>query len=83
VEVEDFELMERPMNRGVDYSIILPDESRFSSIDITAAAFGVNNFVEFDTLGAPSDGGTVTLDMGSRQIVVALDSLAGKVTIVD
>ena len=83
VEGGDFALMERPMNRGVDYSISLPDESRFSGIDITAAAFGAVNFVEFDTLGAPSDGGTVTLDMGGRQIVVALDSLAGKVTLSD
>ena len=83
VEGGDFALMERPMNRGVDYSISLPDESRFSGIDITAAAFGASNFVEFDTLGAPSDGGTVTLDMGGRQIVVALDSLAGKVSLSD
>jgi len=83
VEGGDFAFMERPMNRGVDYSISLPDESRFSGIDITAVAFGASNFVEFDTLGAPSDGGMVTLDMGDRQIVVALDSLAGKVTLSD
>lgn len=81
VEGGDFALMERPMNRGVDYSISLPDESRFNGIDITAAAFGAGNFVVFDTLGAPSDGGTVTLAMSNRQIVVALDSLAGKVTL--
>ena len=83
VEGGNFALMERPMNRGVNYSISLPDESRFSGIDITATAFGVGNFVEFDTLGAPSDGGTVTLNMSGRQIVVALDSLAGKVTLSD
>ena len=81
VEGGVFALTERPMNRGVNYSISLPDESRFSGIDITAAAFGAGNFVEFDTLGAPSDGGTVTLAMSDRQIVVVLDSLAGKVTL--
>ena len=83
VEGGDFALMERPMNQGVDYSISLPDESRFSNIDITAAAFGTGNFVEFDTLGAPSDGGTVILALAGRQISVALDSLAGKVTMSD
>lgn len=83
VEGGAFALMEHPMNRGVDYSISLPDESGFSGIDITAAAFGAGNFVEFDTLGAPSDGGTVTLAKGGSQIVVALDSLAGKVTLSD
>ena len=83
VEGGDFALMERPMNRGVDYSFSLSDESRFKGIDITAAAFGAGNFVVFDTLGAPSDGGTVTLAMSGRQIVVALDSLAGKVSLSD
>jgi len=81
VEGRGFALMERPMNRGVDYSISLSDESRFKGIDITTAAFGSGNFVVFDTLGAPSDGGMITLAMSNRQIVVALDSLAGKVTL--
>jgi type II secretory pathway pseudopilin PulG len=84
VESGSFSIMQHPLNRGpVGYNISLPDESRFQGVDITAVAFGANNWVVFDALGAPSSGGTVTLACGSRQMVVTLDALTGKVTVSD
>ena len=81
VESGTFELMGYPMNKGTDYEIDFPDESRFQGVDITASDFNVGDPVIFDTLGAPSKGGTVTLALGGRQMVVTLDALTGKVTI--
>jgi len=37
----------------------------------------------FDPQGAPSDGGAVSLTVSSRQVVVNLDSLSGKVSLTD
>jgi prepilin-type N-terminal cleavage/methylation domain-containing protein len=81
VEGGHFEPMEHPMNPGVDYRIHLPDEGGFDGVDITAVDFGSYNSVTFSTLGAPSDGGTVILTLGSRQMVVTVDSMTGKVLV--
>jgi len=81
VESGTYELMQYPLNKGTDYEISLPDESRFRGVDITASDFNVEAPVFFDTLGAPSKGGTVTLTLGGRQMVVTLDALTGKVTV--
>ena len=83
VENGTFDLMGNPMNKGTDYEIDFPDESRFQGVDISASAFNDGNPVIFDTLGAPSHGGTITLTMGGRQMVVTLDVLTGKVTVSD
>ena len=81
VENGNYDFMGNPMNKGTDYEIKFPDESRFQGVDITASDFNVGNAVIFDTLGGPSKGGTVSLAFGGRQMVVTLDSLTGKVTV--
>lgn len=81
VESGTYELMQHPLNKGTDYEIILPDENRFRGVDITASDFNVEAPVFFDTLGAPSKGGTATLALGNRQMVVTLDAMTGKVTV--
>ena len=75
-----FATMGHPVNKGADYYIVFADEDRFHGVDIASAAFDVNNYVTFDAIGAPSDGGSVTLSLGNRQVVVTVDSLTGKVT---
>jgi Tfp pilus assembly protein FimT len=81
VENGTFDLMGNPMNKGTDYKILFSDESRFQGVNITASDFNAGNSVTFDTLGAPSKGGTATLSLGGRQMVVALDALNGEVTV--
>jgi type II secretory pathway pseudopilin PulG len=81
IESGSYEFMLHPLNKGFDYKIILTDESRFSGIDIIQSDFKSDTPVYFDSLGAPSHGGTVTLTLGARQIVVTLDDLTGKVTL--
>jgi type II secretory pathway pseudopilin PulG len=82
VEAGTFESMQYPLNKGMEYQIIFPDDTRFQGVDMTASAIGHDNeTVTFDALGVPSGGGTVTLALGGRQMVVTLDALTGKVTV--
>ena len=81
VETGTYEFIDNPLNKGTDYEIIFPDINRFRGVDITASDFNKGDAVHFDTLGAPSKGGSATLALGTRQVVVNLDSLTGKVTL--
>jgi prepilin-type N-terminal cleavage/methylation domain-containing protein len=83
VEGGSFAAMERPMDRGTDYNISLASDDGFSSVDIASSVFGADNFVIFDELGTPSDGGAVTLILGSQQVFVTVDQLTGMVTVSD
>ena len=77
-----FVTMAHPLKRGENFFISLTSEDRFKGVDISSATFGAGNFVSFDTLGAPSEGGSVTLvfGTGSRQATITVDPLTGKVT---
>ena len=81
VEGGAYAAMDNPLNRGTDYTINLSNEDRFTGVDITGVDFSGGNSVIFDTLGAPSSGGTVTLTCGSLQVVVTVEALNGKVTV--
>ena len=80
VEGVSYVNMGNPINKGKDYLISLASEDRLSGVDIATSVFGAGNFIIFDALGAPSNGGAVTLSLGSRQATVSVDSLTGKVT---
>ena len=81
VEGGEFATVGNPLKRGIDYNLNLSNQALFGGVDVTAVVFGGGNWVTYDTLGAPSSGGTVTLAFGTRQVVVTLDSLTGKVTV--
>ena len=79
VEGGSYVTMGNPINKGTDYQVSLASEDRSSGVNITTSTFGAGDFIIFDALGAPSDGGTVTLSLGSRQATLTVDSLTGKV----
>jgi Tfp pilus assembly protein FimT len=84
VENGTFELMDYPMNKGIEYQVIFSNETRFQGVDMIASAIGHDGeTVSFNTLGIPSGGGTVTLGLDSRQMVVSLDAMTGKVTVIE
>jgi hypothetical protein len=80
VETGSFVTMPHPYSKGKDYLIVLADEDRFRGVDIVNATFGAGNFVTYAALGVPSDGGSVTLALGNKQIVLTVNSYTGKVT---
>ena len=81
VETGNFTTMHHPLRPGDDYRIDLAKQAMFGGVNISAVDFGGNNDVTFDALGAPSNGGTVTLGFGDRQLVISMDSLTGKVSV--
>ncbi|MBT8364232.1 MAG: GspH/FimT family protein, partial [Deltaproteobacteria bacterium] len=81
LENGNYETIYHPLKPGDDYRINLASQPLFGGVDITLVDFGGNNYVTFNALGVPSQGGTVTLGFGSRQMVVTLDALTGKVTV--
>jgi Tfp pilus assembly protein FimT len=80
IDTGTFENVAHPFSRGEDYAILFADEDRLENVDIGASTFGAGNFVTFDAFGSPSDGGTVTLTLGVRQVTLTVDSLSGRVT---
>ena len=79
VEGGDFAYLGNPMNKGTDYTVTFPNDSRFSGVDIFASAF--DSPVTFDSTGTPSMGGTVTLTFGDRLKTVTLNALTGRVSV--
>jgi len=79
VEGGGYAYVEDPMNKGKDYTIPFPGDSRFSGVDITTSSFG--SPVTFNSTGTPSTGGTVTLTFSGRQKVVTLNALTGGVSV--
>ena len=77
----DYDDMQYPLKKGVDYDLDLKDEDRFQGVDIINSDFNFLAPVYFSASGSPSHGGTVTLVLGSRQMVVSLDVLTGKVSV--
>jgi len=75
-----FATVAHPASRGKDYDIAFADEARFDGVDIASANFGGGQTVTFDAMGVPSNGGTVTLSLGDKQVSLTVDALSGKVT---
>ena len=80
IDTGAFATVAHPASRGKDYDIAFADESRFDGVDIVSATFGGGQTVTFDAMGVPSNGGTVTLSLGSNQVILTVDALSGKVT---
>ena len=79
VEGGSYVTMGHPINKGADYRISLASADGSGGVDVATSTFGGGNFVIFDAQGTPSNGGTVTLTLGSTQATLTVDALTGKV----
>ena len=80
VESSAYALMPHPLNPVANYDVDFDDYGRFDGVSLTSANFGADNFVVFDSRGAPSSVGTITLETGGHTRVLSVDGLSGKVT---
>lgn len=69
-----------PMNKNA-YRIDFGSQSGFGQLDIVSASFGGGALVTFDELGAPDNGGSVTLQAGTSVYVINLAGVTGRVTV--
>lgn len=81
VETVTFRRIEHPLNRGTEYVIDLTSRGWSGAVILSAVDLDGTDRLEFDARGAPSSGGTVTLENDGWELVLIVDAQAGKMTI--
>jgi len=64
-----------------DYRVDFASQRGFSHLDIVSADFGGASAVTFDSLGAPDNAGSITLQAGSHVYRLNVADITGKVTV--
>jgi prepilin-type N-terminal cleavage/methylation domain-containing protein len=70
-----------PVNMGQLFQVTIPSLNGMSGVRVTNVNFGGLTYVTFDSLGAPSSAGTITLQCGTTVMVITIDSLTGVVSV--
>jgi len=66
---------------GTNYVVDFANDTRFSGVEITAADFGGESFVQFDDLGAPQSGGSVDVQFRNEHYRINVTAFTGHVTV--
>ncbi len=74
-------VIQHPVKKGFPYVVDFQNESRLNRVDITNANFNGITKVEFDCLGSPIDGGTVTLQAGGINKTITVEHITGFISI--
>jgi prepilin-type N-terminal cleavage/methylation domain-containing protein len=82
IDTGSFGPMRDPLDPGKPYTLNLSHPLFFDGVDLAGADFGGVGTITFSTLGAPHDGGTVTLACGGRQTRISIAPLTGKATVI-
>jgi Tfp pilus assembly protein FimT len=76
-------VVSHPVKKGFDYVIDFQNEGRLNRVGIDGVDFSSSNEVQFDCLGSPNQGGTVTLEAGGEVITVNVEPVTGFISITD
>ncbi len=74
-------IITHPVNIGKIYEINFKTDERVDQVDIAAANFSGQSQVEFNYLGAPVNGGFVTVLAGGKNITVYVETGTGYVSV--
>lgn len=64
-----------------NYIVDFGSDQRFAGVKLTNVDFAGGNVLEFDALGAPSNGGTVDVQFEQHQYRISVTPVTGRVTI--
>jgi len=78
---QDNNVIPHPVRKGFNYIIDFRNDNRLDKVDITNADFNTAQYVEFDCLGSPVNGGTVTLQAKGMTSIVRVEPVTGFVSI--
>ena len=78
---QDNNVIEHPVKKGFDYIVDFQNDGRLSRVDIAGADFSATQDVQFDSLGSPDNGGTVTLQAGGTTITITVEPITGYISI--
>ena len=81
VEDQGNNVIQHPIKKGFDYLVDFGNDTRLTRVDITGANFGGNPDVEFDSMGSPDSGGTVSLQAGGTTVTITVEPITGYISI--
>ena len=72
--------IQHPVKKGFDYVMNFTNDSRLGKVDITGVSF-TDGTVEFDCLGSPTEGGSITLDADGNTATITVEPVTGYISI--
>ncbi len=74
-------VISHPVKKGFNYIVDFQNDSRLDRVDIDTVDFNSGSAVEFDCLGSPDSGGTITLRADEEIIIVNVEPITGFISI--
>ncbi|MHC4293270.1 MAG: GspH/FimT family pseudopilin [Planctomycetota bacterium] len=74
-------IVSHPVKKGFDYVMDFTSEERLNRVNIDSVNFNSTNEVEFDCLGSPNQGGTVSLEADGEIVTVNVEPVTGFISI--
>jgi prepilin-type N-terminal cleavage/methylation domain-containing protein len=81
IEDQDSNVIQHPVKKGFDYLVDFRSDTRLNRVDITGANFSATSDVEFDSMGSPDSGGTVSLQAGDTTVTVTVEPITGYISV--
>ena len=81
IEDQSNNVIPHPVKKGFDYIINFQNDSRLNKVDITNVNFNSTDRVEFDCLGSPDNGGTISLDANGPTVIITVEPITGFISI--
>lgn len=76
IEDQDNNVIPHPVKKGL-YIVSFRNDSRLNQVDVTNVNFNTNQIVQFDSLGSPDYGGTVSLQAGNMTATITVEPVTG------
>ena len=76
-------VIDHPVRKGFTYVVNFSTDSRIDKVQIADADFSSASQVEFDWLGSPDVGGSVTLQVGGSSMTINVTPVTGYISITD
>lgn len=74
-------VLPHPVKKGFDYIMDFKNDGRLNKVDITDVNFNATSSVQFDCLGSPDNGGTISLQAKGVTATVSVESVTGFISI--
>ena len=81
IEDQDSNVIPHPVKKGFDYAIDFQNDSRLNKVDITNIDFNTTNRVQFNCLGSPDYGGTISLDANGTTVTITVEPVTGFISV--
>jgi prepilin-type N-terminal cleavage/methylation domain-containing protein len=81
IEDQSSSVIPHPVKKGFDYIIDFQNDSRLNKVNIADADFDSTSSVQFDCLGSPDNGGTISLQAGSMTMIVRVEPITGYIRV--